>query len=177
LAASLELRDLFNQMSDLSDRIVGLREQAKAKAQASSNKGEQKKLLALAEAADGVRKKIVATTEGGAITGEERLREHTDSLYGAIVFFEGRPGGYHLERIKVLRQDLEDVEAEFAKLIDKQAKPLQMALRQQGIEFDLDARALASGSGGNLNRFATQLSRFTGDHSFKNAAGVLHKKQ
>ena len=34
---------------------------------------------------DGLRKQIVATTEGGAITGEERLREHTDQLYGAIM--------------------------------------------------------------------------------------------
>ena len=32
-----------------------------------------------------MRKRIVATKEGGAITGEERLREHTDTLYGAIM--------------------------------------------------------------------------------------------
>jgi hypothetical protein len=31
------------------------------------------------------------TTEGGAITGEERLREHTDQLYGAILSYEGKP--------------------------------------------------------------------------------------
>ena len=40
---------------------------------------------------DAVRKQIVATTEGGAITGEERLREHTDQLYGAILSYEGKP--------------------------------------------------------------------------------------
>ena len=45
---------------------------------------------------DAVRKQIVATTEGGAITGEERLREHTDQLYGAILSYEGKPGDYQL---------------------------------------------------------------------------------
>ena len=44
----------------------------------------------------------MATTEGGAITGEERLREHADQLYGAILSYEGRPADYQVERIDVL---------------------------------------------------------------------------
>ncbi len=53
----------------------------------------------LAAGSSEARKKIVATKEGGAITGEERLREHADSLYGAILSWEGRPARYQLERI------------------------------------------------------------------------------
>jgi hypothetical protein len=48
-------------------------------------------LSALADKADTIRKQIVATKEGGAITGEERLREHMDQLYGALMSYEGKP--------------------------------------------------------------------------------------
>lgn len=43
-----------------------------------------------------MRKRIVATTEGGAIAGEERLREPTNPLYGAILSYEGTHGSDHL---------------------------------------------------------------------------------
>ena len=49
-----------------------------------------------------MRKKIVATTEGGAITGEERIREHTTQLYGELNNYEGRPADYQLARIDSL---------------------------------------------------------------------------
>ncbi len=52
---------------------------------------------------DAVRKQIVATTEGGAITGEERLREHTDQLYGALLSYEGKPGAYQMAYIDALQ--------------------------------------------------------------------------
>ena len=45
----------------------------------------------MADKADVIRKKIVATKEGGAITGEERLREFMDDLYGGILTYEGKP--------------------------------------------------------------------------------------
>src|SRR5205807_6516187 len=73
---------------------------------------------------DAVRKKIVATTEGGAITGEERLREHTDQLYGAILSYEGKPGGYQLAYIDALKHELNDVTKEFAQLLAKDLPPL-----------------------------------------------------
>ncbi|MBK8283560.1 MAG: sialidase [Ahniella sp.] len=92
-AAATEVQRLFERMSSLNDRIVGLRDQARSKAAGLPEADRQRKaLLALGESADALRKKIVATTEGGAITGEERLREHTDALYAAIVFWEAVQG-------------------------------------------------------------------------------------
>ena len=55
-----------------------------------------------------MRKKIVATTEGGAITGEERLREHTDQLYGAILSYEGKPAAYQITYIDTLKRELDE---------------------------------------------------------------------
>ena len=61
-----------------------------------------------------MRKEIVATTEGGAITGEERLREHVDEIYGAINSVEDRPTAYQMARIDALDRELKDVEAQWA---------------------------------------------------------------
>ena len=63
-----------------------------------------------------MRKVIVATTEGGAITGEERLREHVDSIYGAINSVEDRPTAYQMARIDALDRELKEVEAQWAAL-------------------------------------------------------------
>jgi hypothetical protein len=70
----------------------------------------------LSAKADVLRKEIAATTEGGAITGEERLREHTDELYGAINSYEGAPAAYQLTRIGVLSKQLAGVSGRFDQL-------------------------------------------------------------
>lgn len=128
-AAAMRVHALFERMSDLSERIVALREQAVAKA-AALPQGERskKRLLQLVARIEDVRRQIVATKEGGAVTGEERLREHLDALYGAIVGWEGRPGSYQLQRIDVLERELGEVEAEFAKLLEREARPLGVVL-------------------------------------------------
>src|SRR5436853_7312954 len=81
---------------------------------------------------DGVRKKIVATTEGGAITGEERLREHTDQLYGAILSYEGKPGGYQIAYIDSLKRELDDATKEFEQLLAQDLPALNESLKAKG---------------------------------------------
>jgi hypothetical protein len=71
-------------------------------------------LQALADKANAIRSKIVATKEGGAITGEERLREHVDDVYGAINSVEDRPTNYQMARVDALDRELNDVEAQWA---------------------------------------------------------------
>jgi hypothetical protein len=83
---------------------------------------------------DATRKRIVATTEGGAITGEERLREHTDTLYGAILSYDGAPAAYQVERIGVLESELADVQKEFDTLMSKDLPPLNAALQAAGLQ-------------------------------------------
>src|SRR6185437_709580 len=93
--AAQQVNTLFNDESVLFARIAGLREQIEA---ADQGRGESdpahRKLEDLDGKLDALRKKIIATTEGGAITGEERLREHTDQLYGAIISWDGPPARY-----------------------------------------------------------------------------------
>jgi hypothetical protein len=81
---------------------------------------------------DAVRKKIVATTEGGAITGEERLREHTDQLYGAILSYEGKPAAYQVTYIDTLRRELNDVTKQFDQLLAQELPALNDSLKSKG---------------------------------------------
>ena len=78
--------------------------------------------------ADALRKKIVATTEGGAITGEERLREYLTSLYDSVVFYEGRPSQTQVERASALSRELADVVRDFDAWGAKELPGLNTAL-------------------------------------------------
>jgi len=131
--AAMQVYTLFNDETQFYGQIAGLRAQV-----AAANKGRpagdalQKKLADFDQQLDKVRKEIVATTEGGAITGEERLREHTDQLYGAISGWDGPPSAYQLDNIAGLRSQLSDAQAEFSKLTDKEVPGLNALLKAKG---------------------------------------------
>ena len=80
-----------------------------------------------------MKKKVVATKEGGAITGEERIREHADLLYGAFMQWEGSPARYQLDRIDVLRRELSEVEGEFDKLASTEVRAVDEQLRHRNL--------------------------------------------
>jgi hypothetical protein len=131
--AAMRVHGLFGEESALMDRIVGLR---KTLAQSGTALPEgdpvRKNISDFDGKVDGVRKKIVATTEGGAITGEERLREHTDQLYGAILSYEGKPGAYQIAYIDSLKRELEDVTKEFEQLLAQELPALNESLKAKG---------------------------------------------
>ena len=131
--AAMKVRELFNDESALMDRIVVLRRDvAKSASAVAENDPLKKTVKAFDDKIDNVRKKIVATKEGGAITGEERLREHTDQLYGAILSYEGKPGDYQSAYIAALRRELDDVKKEFGDLLAKDLPGLNTSLKAKG---------------------------------------------
>ena len=131
--AAMKVYALFNDESALFAQIAGVREQV-AEAGKSRPKGDalQRRLEDFDGKLDAIRKKIVATKEGGAITGEERLREHTDQLYGAITSWDGPPSAYQLENIAALRAQLGEIEGEFTRVISTQLPLLNNALKSKG---------------------------------------------
>ncbi|HEY0989168.1 MAG TPA: hypothetical protein VGD80_19000, partial [Kofleriaceae bacterium] len=83
--AVMKAHALFGEMTKLAARIDGAREAVHARMKGlPEGDALGKKLRELDEKIETARKLIVATTEGGAITGEERIREHLDQLYGAL---------------------------------------------------------------------------------------------
>ena len=111
------LAGMLNHMSWAVDAVVGVRDQAQA---AAAKVGPSDPLAAalgsLAQATDAIRSKIVATKEGGAITGEERLREFLGGLYGDVNRYDGRPTESQVARTEALGKELEDVIHEFQAL-------------------------------------------------------------
>jgi photosystem II stability/assembly factor-like uncharacterized protein len=131
--AAMKVQSLFNDESALFARIVALRQKI---ADASKNRAPGDSLLhklaGFDSKLDALRKKIVATTEGGAITGEERLREHTDQLYGAILSWDGPPSGYQIENIAALRAELGDIDGQFTQLAATELPAVNKSLRGRG---------------------------------------------
>ena len=114
-AASERVKSLFERMSKVVGQINAVRQQAGALASSTTAPADVKAAASqLSAKADDLRKEIVATKEGGAITGEERLREHADDVYGAITSVEDRPTDYQMARVDALDRELKDVEARWA---------------------------------------------------------------
>jgi hypothetical protein len=133
LEAAMKVYNLFNDESDVFARIAELREAAASVRALPAAAGVQRQLAAFDARLDALRRKIVATTEGGAITGEERLREHTDSLYGAILTWEGPPSAYQLENIAALRAGLTEVDAALTELTRRELPALNQLLKARGL--------------------------------------------
>jgi photosystem II stability/assembly factor-like uncharacterized protein len=144
---AMHAQAVFGRMTDLVDRLNGLKGLALARV-AALPAGDPVKAQGqkFADDIDVLRKEIVATKEGGAITGEERLREHLDQAYGAILSYEGRPGDYQVERINVLDRELRAVEDRAKALIDGDLPKLNEALQGKGLETLSKASAEQEGA-------------------------------
>ena len=115
-----KLAGMLNHMSWAVDQIIGVRDGARMRAsKLGANDPLRKQLETLADDADKIRSKIVATKEGGAITGEERLREFLGTLYGDVNSYFGRPTDSQEARADVLQHELDDVIKEFQGITDK----------------------------------------------------------
>ncbi|MEO5719774.1 MAG: sialidase [Chthoniobacterales bacterium] len=131
--AAHKVKDLFADESALMDRILALRGSlAESEPALPADEATRKAVSNFDAKVDTVRKLIVATTEGGAITGEERLREHTDTLYGAILSYEGKPADYQVARIDSLRRELDDAKKDFDNLVTNELPKLNEQLKAKG---------------------------------------------
>jgi photosystem II stability/assembly factor-like uncharacterized protein len=132
--AALRIYNLLREMSFTVDQINGVRDELAASAgKLTADDPLRKRLAQLADETEALRKKIVATTEGGAITGEERVREKTTQLYGAIDEYEGRPADYQVARIDSLKHELDDVTSAFNAFAAKELVEVNGSLAKKGV--------------------------------------------
>jgi photosystem II stability/assembly factor-like uncharacterized protein len=129
------LSQMLNHMSWAVDAIIAVRDQANQRA-AKLPKGDvlAGQLTSLAQGADAIRSKIVATKEGGMITGEERLREYLGGLYGDVNGYDGRPTASQVARADVLNRELEDVIREFNQLAGQRLPAINGSLAGKRLE-------------------------------------------
>jgi hypothetical protein len=162
---SMKIYRTIEHMTYSVEAIEGVRNAANARAAKLTEKDPlHKQLQDLAAKCEGLRSKIVATKEGGMITGEERIREHLGEVYGVVTDYEGRPGDYQAARADALAHELEDVIGEFQKLtqaalpginsgLTKKNSEAIIVLTEAGWQKKRDAEGGAgSGAGMRANR-------------------------
>jgi hypothetical protein len=132
---ALKLYDQLGNMTFGVERINDVRLALGERAsRLSASDPLARRLRDAAAAVDVLRKKIVATTEGGAITGEERLRENLADLYGSVVSYEGRPSKTQMERTDALARELGDVVKDFDAWLAKELAPINSALVKKQLD-------------------------------------------
>jgi hypothetical protein len=129
---SMKLYNLLGDMTYAVERInavrLGLEERI---AKLSKDDPLAKRLRTAGAETDGFRKKIVATKEGGMITGEERLREFLAELYGNVVGYEGRPSQTQMDRAQTIERELADVVKDFETWVAKELPGVNSAITQK----------------------------------------------
>jgi photosystem II stability/assembly factor-like uncharacterized protein len=129
---------LYAQLGEMTfavDRINGVRIALDDRAsKLPATDALAKKLRAASADVDTLRRKIVATKEGGMITGEERLRENLTDLYGNVAFYEGRPSQSSVERTDALAHELKDVVQDFDNWTTKELPAINSALTKKKLD-------------------------------------------
>ncbi|HEV3254366.1 MAG TPA: hypothetical protein VG033_08160 [Candidatus Acidoferrales bacterium] len=133
--ASMRIYNLLADMSFDVDRINSARDALTERAgKLGAGDPLRARLVELSARADEMRRKIVATKEGGAVTGEERIREKTTQLYGVLTGYEGRPADYQVARIDSLKRELDDVVKEFDAFVAGALADANRALARKKLE-------------------------------------------
>jgi hypothetical protein len=126
---SMKLYNLLGDMTFAVDRINGVRLALDANAaQLPANDPLATRLRTASQQVDELRKKIVATKEGGAITGEQRLREYLTELYGSVIYYDGRPTQMQVMRADAIGRELADVVRDFDGWTTKELAGLNSAM-------------------------------------------------
>jgi len=132
---AMKLYKMMGRMSFAVDSMVNLRDSATARAAKVTAKDTlRNSLQQLAQQADALRAKIVATKEGGAITGEERIREYLTTVYGDVNSYDGKPTNSQVERTDALGRELDDVIKELDQLTTKQLPAINSGLKKKKLE-------------------------------------------
>ena len=99
------------QLTYVVDATNDLRDQVKARTASTTDAQLKDQINKLLQQLNDFRETLVSVKEGGAITGEEKLREHLGELYGAINGYSGRPTESEIERTTVIEKQLDDAGA------------------------------------------------------------------
>jgi hypothetical protein len=132
---AMKLYKMMEHMSFVVDSMVNLRDTANARAAKLPAKDPLRtSVQEFSQQVDALRSKIVATKEGGAITGEERIREYLTSVYGDVNNYDGKPTNSQVERTDALGRELEDVIKELDQLTAKQLAAINSGLQKKKLE-------------------------------------------
>jgi hypothetical protein len=135
LKLSMTLYHLLEDMAYAVERINAMRLALDERAGKLKDEAPLRERLRRASAeVDAFRKKIVATKEGGAVTGEERLREFLADLYGSVVGYEGSPSQTQVQRADALARELAEVVKSFDTWVKKELPAVNSGFTKERLE-------------------------------------------
>jgi photosystem II stability/assembly factor-like uncharacterized protein len=108
----MKLHGMMERLTYLVDATLGARDALRQRA-AALPKGDRlrKQAESLADELTKFHATLVATGEGGWLSGEEQLREKLGQLYGGVNGYEGRPTKSQLDQVTVLADSLDKAAA------------------------------------------------------------------
>ena len=119
------------QLTYVVDATNDLRDQVKARTAAATDAQLKDQLNQLLQQLNDFRETLVSVKEGGAITGEEKLREHLGDLYGAINGYSGHPTQSQIDRATVIEKQLDDAGAKLQSISTTVLPPVNTALQSK----------------------------------------------
>ena len=125
------VNQLYADLNDLTYTVEGIqsvRDSARTRAKTVGKDALATKLNAFADQLEALRGRLVATKEGGRLTGEEQLREQMGDLYGKVNGYDGKPTGGQAALAAVLEGEMKKGAAEFDALLARSLPALNAGL-------------------------------------------------
>ncbi len=131
----MKLYDMLGRLTYVVDNVVDVRDQARDRsAKLAAGSAIQKQVQQFADSLEQIRSRLVATREGGGITGEEKIREQLGSLYGSVNGYDGRPTQSQQDRMVALGKEVDLVVADFNSATQKTLPSLNQSLEQNKLQ-------------------------------------------
>jgi hypothetical protein len=127
------LFDLTENFAFLTERVMNVRDQAQGRA-AKLTGADRKAVSDLAEKSDALYKTLVATREGGWLSGEEEIRERLAMLYGAVNMYDGRPTDPELHEGELLEKEIGKKSSEWDAIAAKELAAANKALAAKKLD-------------------------------------------
>ncbi|HEX7184422.1 MAG TPA: glycosyl hydrolase [Thermoanaerobaculia bacterium] len=126
---------MLERLTYVDDAAVDARGALRQRAEAlPKNDKLRKQLEDAATSLDKLHASLVATGEGGWLSGEEQLREKLGTLYGGINAYEGRPTKAQLDQMKVLGGRLDKSAAQLDSIASGEVAAANKALAARKLE-------------------------------------------
>ncbi len=132
---ALNLYGMLGRLTYVADTVKSLEDGAKQRAERLP-KGDKlrQRLTSLADTLESFRATLVATSEGGWLSGEEQLREKMAKVYGAVNGYDGRPTKSQLDQEKILGGELDKAGARLEALQSGEVAAVNRELESRKLE-------------------------------------------
>jgi photosystem II stability/assembly factor-like uncharacterized protein len=137
-STAMEMYRLLENLTFIVEATIDLRDQATARADSAEIADDGRSVRRLREFAsdlDAFRTDLVASGDGGRLSGEEKLREKLGNLYGAVVNYAGRPTDSQIAAKVDLAKQMEEAVERFDRLIGPELDALNGFLSDRGVDL------------------------------------------